>query len=225
MSGPVNAGRPRGLSAQRVARTETELIAAAHDLFLAQGYVATTLAQIAERAGLAARTVYVRFGTKAALFRRVVDQALVGDEEPVDVAHRPRTVEAMSAGTLTDRIDAFADVCVGVAERAGGLFEVAAQAEAVEPEVAEAAKAGRDATAELCAEFWRRAAADDLLPDGADAAALAVVTDLLVCADTVVHLRRVHRWSAPAHRALVVATMTAVAGPAGGAAERLRQRR
>src|SRR5919202_4053593 len=104
-----------GLSARRVARTEAELMDAAHDLFLEQGYVATTLTQVAERAGLAPRTVYVRFGTKAALFKRVVDRALVGDAEPVDVAHRPGTMQAMTADTLEARIAAFADVCIGVA--------------------------------------------------------------------------------------------------------------
>jgi AcrR family transcriptional regulator len=186
---------------------------AARDLFLEQGYVATTLAQVAQRAGLAARTVYVRFGTKASLFRRVIDRALVGDTEPIDVAHRPRTIEAMTAPTLGARIEAFADVCVGVAERAGPLFDVAAQAEAVEPEVAEAANAGRRATVDLCAEFWRQAAADGLLPDDADPAALTVVADLLVCADTTVHLRRTHGWSAPGHRALVIGTLTALAHP------------
>src|ERR671933_259449 len=163
-TGPAAAG----LSARRVARTEAELMDAAHDLFLEQGYVATTLVQVAQRAGLAARTVYVRFGTKATLFKRVVDRALVGDTEPIDVAHRPRTIDAMTAESLEARIEAFADACVGVAERAGPLFEVAAQAEAVEPEVAEAADAGRRATAELCAEFWRHAADDGLLPGGLD---------------------------------------------------------
>ena len=186
---------------------------AARDLFLEQGYVSTTLTQVAQRAGLAARTVYVRFGTKAALFSRVVDRALVGDAEPIDVAHRPGTTEAMTADTLQARIDAFADVCIGVAERAGPLFDVAAQAEAVEPEVARAATAGRRATVELCTAFWRSAAADGLLPDELDPEALAVVTDLLVCADTVVHLRRTRGWSAPAHRGLVVDTLTTLAAP------------
>jgi AcrR family transcriptional regulator len=198
------------LRAARVARTETELIDAARSLFLQQGYVATTLAQIAERAGLAVRTVYVRFGTKAALFRRVVDRALVGDADPIDVAHRPRTQDAMTAPTLAERIDALAEVSVGIADRAGALFEVAAQAEGLEPELAHAAQAGRRATAELCEAFWEHAAADGLLADRADPARLAVLTDTLSCADTVVHLRRAHGWSAPAHRALIVDTLAAL---------------
>ena len=212
---PSSAGPD--LRAARVARTETELIDAARSLFLQQGYVATTLAQIAQRAGLAARTVYVRFGTKAALFRRVVDRALVGDADPIDVAHRPRTQDAMAAPTLAERIDALAEVSVGIADRAGALFEVAAQAEGLEPELAHAAQAGRRATAELCQAFWEHAAADGLLADladQADPARLALLTDTLSCADTVVHLRRAHGWSAPAHRALIVDTLAALTRPA-----------
>ena len=198
------------LRARRVAQTEAQLIGAASVLFLDQGYVATTLAQIAERAGVAARTVYVRFGTKAALFSRVVDQALVGDAEPVDVAHRPGVQDAMTADTLAERIEAFADVSVGIAERAGPLFEVAAQAEGLEPELAEAAQAGRDATIQLCRSFWDHAAADGLLAKGLHPERLTAVTDVLLCADTVVHIRRAHGWSAAVHRSLIVDTLTAL---------------
>lgn len=196
-----------------MARTEAQLIEAASVLFLDQGYVATTLAQIAERAGVAARTVYVRFGTKAALFSRVVDHALVGDPEPVDVAHRPRARDAMTADTLAERIEALADVSVGIAERAGQLFEVAAESEGLEPELAEAAQAGRHATTQLCRSFWDHAAADGLLAKGLQPERLTVVTDVLLCADTVVHLRRAHGWSAAVHRSLIVDTLTALTRP------------
>lgn len=196
--------------AERVARTEADLVDAARALFEEQGYVGTALTQVADRAAVAPRTVYVRFGSKAALFGRVVDQALVGDAEPVDVAHRARTREAMSAGTLAERLDALADVSVGIAQRAGALFEVAAQAEGVEPEVARAAQAGRAATRDLCRSFWARAAADGLLEDGVDAEHLTVLTDVLICADTVVHLRRTGGWSAARQRSLVVDTLSAL---------------
>lgn len=193
-----------------MARTEAQIIEAARALFLDQGYVATTLAQIAEHAGVGARTVYVRFGTKAALFSRVVDQALVGDSEPVDVAHRPRAQDAMTAESLAERIDAFADVAVAIAERAGPLFEVAAQSEGLEPEIAQAAQAGRQATIELCRSFWDHAAVDGLLAKGLHPDRLTVVTDVLLCADTVVHIRRAHGWSGAVHRALIVDTLTAL---------------
>ena len=192
-------------------RTEAALVTAAGELFIEQGYVATTLAQVARRAGVAPRTVYVRFGTKVALFRRVVDEALVGDAEPVDVAHRPGTRTAMTASTLAARIDALVEVATGIAERAGGLFEVANQAEALEPEIARTAQAGRESTVNLCATFWAAARRDGLLPDDADVETLGRTTDVLICADTLVHLRRTRAWSAADHAAWLRATITSLA--------------
>jgi AcrR family transcriptional regulator len=51
----------------QIRQTEERILAAATELFLADGYVATTLEAVARRAQVGARTVYVRFGTKAAV--------------------------------------------------------------------------------------------------------------------------------------------------------------
>src|SRR6201993_3483405 len=48
----------------QTALTEQRILAAATELFLADGYVATTLEAVARGARVAARTVYVRFGTR-----------------------------------------------------------------------------------------------------------------------------------------------------------------
>src|ERR1700693_4659732 len=87
MTGRVNRRMPSLREAQ-IAQTEERIIAAATGLFLENGYVPTTLEAVAKRAEVAARTVYVRFGTKAALFKRVVDVAIAGDTQPVDVLGR-----------------------------------------------------------------------------------------------------------------------------------------
>jgi hypothetical protein len=116
------------------------------------------------------------------------------------------------ARTETQLIEALADVSVGIAERAGPLFEVAAQAEGLEPELAEAAEAGRHATTQLCRSFWDHAAADGLLAKGLHPERLIVVTDVVLCADTVVHIRRAHGWSAAVHRSLIVDTLAALTG-------------
>ncbi|WP_208720162.1 hypothetical protein [Amycolatopsis circi] len=102
----------------------------------------------------------------------------------------------MIAGTLTERLDALADVTAGIAHRAGALLKVAAQAEGAESEIAEAAQSGRRETARLCKEFWSRTAADGLVESTVDDTQLANTMDALLCADTMVHLRRVHGWSA-----------------------------
>ena len=78
---PVAAGSAdgRGRSrAHRIATTERRVIAAARELFLRQGYQDTTLAAVAAQAGVGARTVYLRFGSKGAVLLRVVADAIDG---------------------------------------------------------------------------------------------------------------------------------------------------
>ena len=107
MSGDVNsAGALPSLRQAQIAQTEQRILAAATELFLADGYVATTLEAVAKRAQVGARTVYLRFGTKAALFKRVVDVAVVGDTEPVDVLGRDWMQAALTAPTAAERIAA-----------------------------------------------------------------------------------------------------------------------
>ena len=215
VSGDVNGNPAPGQTCalRGCLRTEATLIDAARALFLEQGYVATTLAQVARRAGLAPRTVYVRFGTKATLFRRVVDQALVGDAEPIDVVHRPRTQDAMTAATLAERIEALADVSASIAERAGGLFRSPCRPRASNRNWPEPPRPVAAPPPNSLGRFWTRAAADGLLTSDLDPATSPLLTDLLVCADTVVHLRRTHTWSARMHFALIVDTLTALDPP------------
>ena len=91
-SSPAERGRRRydsPLRDQQARQTRQTIVAAANRLFLARGYAATSLADIAKEAAVARPTVFSAFGSKAALLREVVDQALAGDDEPVPVAERP----------------------------------------------------------------------------------------------------------------------------------------
>jgi len=80
-------------------RPEQRMIAGRHRPVPAEGCVATTLEAVAKRARVGARTVYLRFGTKAALFKRVVDVAIVGATEHVDVLGREWAQAALTAPT------------------------------------------------------------------------------------------------------------------------------
>ncbi|MGV1007223.1 MAG: TetR/AcrR family transcriptional regulator [Dermatophilaceae bacterium] len=64
-------------------------VEAAAELFLTQGYAATTIDAIADRAGIARRTVFTASGGKVALLKLAYDWALVGDDEPVPMSQRP----------------------------------------------------------------------------------------------------------------------------------------
>lgn len=120
----------------RAQATERRVLEAAGASFAEMGYVGTSMAAIATRAGVDARTVYKIFGTKVALLSRLVDVAMVGDQEAVPVAARPWAAGAFEASTGAERVNAFASAIRQVMERAGDAFRTAAQAAVAEPEAA-----------------------------------------------------------------------------------------
>jgi AcrR family transcriptional regulator len=63
------AGRP---TAAELERRKARVIEVATDLFVANGYAATSLVDIARGAGVATRTLYQHFGDKEAMFREVI---------------------------------------------------------------------------------------------------------------------------------------------------------
>lgn len=76
--------------------THQRIVEAAHRLFTTQGYASTTMAQVAESAGVAVQTVYFVFHTKAALLARTIDLAVLGQETPLPPQEQPwyRAMEA-----------------------------------------------------------------------------------------------------------------------------------
>ena len=99
---------PPPLRQAQTALTEERIVAAATKPFLASGYIETTPEEVAKQARVGTRTIYVRFGTKAQLFKRVVDVAIVGDTEPVDVLGRDWMQRSLTLPTAAERIAAAA---------------------------------------------------------------------------------------------------------------------
>lgn len=116
--------------------TERRIIDAAATLFVDHGYVATSLAAVADRAEVDPRTVYKVFGGKVELLSRLVDIAIVGDQDPVPVADRSWAADAFGADTGSERVHAFAAVIRHVMASAGWAFRIAAQAAAADADAA-----------------------------------------------------------------------------------------
>lgn len=66
--------------------TRREILAAARRLFVAQGWGPTTMAAIADEAGVALKTVYVAFETKAGVLRALWNVTLRGGDGEVPIA-------------------------------------------------------------------------------------------------------------------------------------------
>ncbi|HEX7781916.1 MAG TPA: TetR/AcrR family transcriptional regulator [Sphingobium sp.] len=63
------AGRP---TADELERRKLIVMEVATDMFIRDGFAATTLLEIAKKAGVATRTLYQHFGDKEAIFREVI---------------------------------------------------------------------------------------------------------------------------------------------------------
>jgi AcrR family transcriptional regulator len=212
MPEPVKADR----RAQRRADTERRLLAAASALFVERGYAATTLTDVAERADIAARTLYLHVATKAELLRRCIGVAIAGDAEPTPLAERPAMDQAMAGATLDDRIEHMAALTASLMAQAGPLLEVAFQAAPSEPSIADAAAAGRADTMRALREFWRRVHDDGLLPPDVDLEWLTETATLLAHAETYLLLLRTTGWDVDTYRGWLVETWRRLAGSSGG---------
>jgi AcrR family transcriptional regulator len=122
---------------QSARRTRQAVVDAAAELFVAHGYAGTSLADVATAAGVARPTVFAAFGSKPALLRQVLDQALAGDDEPVPVAQRPWFRPVFEAPTQAGVLDAYAGVCTLIGGRAARMFETVRRAADEAAEVAE----------------------------------------------------------------------------------------
>jgi TetR/AcrR family transcriptional repressor of mexJK operon len=82
----------------RVVRSRSQVIDAARRVFLASGYHATTLQQVADEAGIAKRTIYNLYGDKDTLFRATVLSAIdIADSFARSLATEVRRVEDAAA--------------------------------------------------------------------------------------------------------------------------------
>lgn len=138
---------------ERALETERRILRAAATAFAETGYVATSLAAIANEAGVNPRTVYKVFGTKVRLLSRLVDVAMVGDQEAVPVAGRSWMLDAFNALTGVERVAAFAAAIRRVMESAGAVFRTAAQAAAADPEASALWRLGQNRRQQDAAAF------------------------------------------------------------------------
>src|SRR5690348_18388204 len=92
-----------GKKGERSRQTRRRILRAAYELFVDQGYGATTLQGIAERAGVAVQTIYFAFGNKPSLLKELVDVTIAGDDEPISTMRRAWFLDALEIGRASCR--------------------------------------------------------------------------------------------------------------------------
>jgi AcrR family transcriptional regulator len=124
-------------------QTRDLVIAAATELFTANGWAATGMRDIARKAGVATETVYAHFSSKTGVFQAAMDVAVVGDANPLAMADRPEFV-ALAHGSRVERISAAAKLTTEVHRRTAPFAKVLREAATTDAAIAEMLRATRE---------------------------------------------------------------------------------
>lgn len=139
MAGPVNPRRryesPR--RRQQAQQTRDAILDAAQDLFTDRGYTATAMPAIATRAGVALKTVYLAFGTKAGVLHALWDVRLGGDDQPIPIVDRPWYRQLLQADDPHTLLRTAAHQSRQTKVRAGAVMHIVRNAALTDPAIAD----------------------------------------------------------------------------------------
>ena len=107
---------------------QRRIVAAATDLFIRQGFGATSINQIASAADVSAQTIYATYTSKAGVLAKAIDVAVAGDFDDVPVIERVPPLAGASPTQLFARFAEFAGIVRALNERVAPLIRVLEQA-------------------------------------------------------------------------------------------------
>ncbi|MEU2662782.1 TetR/AcrR family transcriptional regulator [Micromonospora sp. NPDC007220] len=125
-----------GKKGERSRQTRRRILQAAYELFVDQGYGATTLQGVAERAGVSVQTIYFAFGNKPSLLKELVDVTIAGDDEPVPTLQRAWFLDAVAADTAEAQLRAHVRGTCEVLQRVAPIMGVLRAAGGQDPSLA-----------------------------------------------------------------------------------------
>lgn len=139
MSEPVKTRRryesPR--RQEQAAQTRADILAAAGTLFRSRGYAGTSMPAIAAEAGVVVETIYRSFGSKAGLFRAVVEAVVAGGASRAEVAveERPAIRAVIDEPDSRRQVGRYAATQPGIHRRSGELLRALHAAAPTDPEL------------------------------------------------------------------------------------------
>jgi len=202
---PVKPSRPRS---ERARENRRRMLDTARELFVEEGYPATTMERIAAQAGVAVQTLYYTFRTKAQLLCEVMEATAAGEPDPAPVTQRPWTAEAMTTRSAHRALALSLEHGTDIFERAAPLWPALWAASTLDPYVAEywqqVATKRRDGMGRLVA----RLAEIGALRDDIDQQRATDLMFVLVSHDTFRGLVQHAEWTLPAYKTWLFTTLT-----------------
>jgi AcrR family transcriptional regulator len=102
---------------QQAEETRALIVRTGRDLFVERGYGHTTVADIAQGAGVSVGTIYAAFGNKATLLHRAWDITVGGDEQDIVFHERPDVLAIRNEPDLAKRLMLHAAFSTQTAQR------------------------------------------------------------------------------------------------------------
>ena len=121
---------------QRAQENRSRVLQAARQRFLAQGYAATTIAEIAQDAGVSVETVYKTFATKAGVLKALFDVSVAGDDDPIPMAQRDVIQRVRDAPDAAVKIAIYAKHLASTMPRSAPIQLLARDGAASSPDAA-----------------------------------------------------------------------------------------
>lgn len=203
---PYNSKRRR----EAASRNRAAVLAACRELLFRDGFHATTIRAVAERAGVSAETVYKSFGGKPGMVKALWDITLAGDDEPVPMADRPQTREILRTADPVAKLLLYAAYVRGIHERVAALFALLTQAG---PDVGEILATAERERLTAVTSFVTHLDETGALRPGADPAHLADAVWALAGPQLFTQLTAGRGWSASAYEKWLADTLTATLLP------------
>lgn len=211
-------GRPRDAAAR------ARILGAGAELFVRDGYPATTMTGLAAAAGVAVQTLYLAFSSKVGVLSAVHDVTLAGDDDPIPLLEREWARAAAQAPTIDQAWCTVVEHLPPTTVRIAPIY-AAIQAASADPEVAELLTGLRAQRHRFSQELAARLLALPGACAQADTDRVADVLYAVICPETYALFVTERRWPLEQWRGWIRATvlgeLTAVRGQScAGAAVR-----
>jgi TetR/AcrR family transcriptional regulator, regulator of autoinduction and epiphytic fitness len=109
------------LRAEQARATRRTVVGAAHELFVRQGWTATSIEQVAAAAGVSRATVFT-VGGKPELLKLAYDTAIGGDDEDIAMADRPAVRELAAAPDRDALVARYVELVLAADVRVAGIY-------------------------------------------------------------------------------------------------------
>jgi AcrR family transcriptional regulator len=135
MSGKVKQSRRRynsPLRADQARQTRARILDAAYRLFAERGYAGTTIASVAQEAGVSPETIYLTLGGKRGLLEGAIETAIAPEADPT-TQEDALWKELAEMPEARDRLEAMVEYSCAILARTGSVHAVIRGAADKEP--------------------------------------------------------------------------------------------